>query len=169
MVDHPGFRIRPYQDSDLRPVRAMLDGLQEYERSIEANRARWADGGVVYADWMLEEAAQNQGAVLVAEAESGAAVGLLACWRAEDATDITAVPAARVHLYISELFVAETWRGRGVAGALLAAAETHASRLGIAQVTIGSLAANRSARRVYAKAGFEEYEILVRKRLPSRT
>jgi len=75
------------------------------------------------------------------------------------------VPEARLHLYISELFVAEAWRGKGVAGALLAAAEAHARSLGIARVTIGSLAANTSARRAYAKAGFAEYEILLRKRL----
>jgi GNAT superfamily N-acetyltransferase len=166
MSDDPGFRIRPYQDHDLGTVRAMLNGLQEYECSIEANRAHWADGGRAYAEWMLEESAQNQGAVLVAESEGGAVIGLLTCWRAEDATDITVMPAARVHLYISELFVAEPWRGRGVAGALLAAAEAHARGIGVAQVTIGSLATNASARRAYAKAGFVDYEILLRKNLP---
>jgi GNAT superfamily N-acetyltransferase len=143
----------------------MLDGLQKYECTIEANRAHWADGGASYADWMLEESAQNQGAVVIAESEAGAIIGLLTCWRAEDATDITVVPEARVHLYVSELFVAEAWRGRGVAGALLAAAEAHARSIGIAQVTIGSLATNASARRAYAKAGFEDYEILLRKRV----
>ncbi len=165
MCDGPGYRIRPYADRDLPKVRAMLDGLQEYECTLEPNRAHWADGGAAYADWMLEESGQNQGAVLVAESDSGAVVGLLTCWRAEDATDITVVPAARVHLYVSELFVLEAWRGKGLAGALLAEAEHHARSIGIAQVTIGSLAANSSARRAYAKAGFEEYEILLRKRV----
>ena len=166
MDDRPGYRIRPYRDGDLLPVRAMLNGLQEYECSIEPNRAHWADGGAAYADWMLEEAAQNSGAVLLAEAENGAAIGLLTCWRAEDATDMTVVPAARIHLYVSELFVIEPWRGKGVAAALLAAAEAHARHVGIAQITIGSLGTNAGARRAYAKAGFEEYEILLRKRLP---
>jgi GNAT superfamily N-acetyltransferase len=149
----------------LASVRAMLNGLQEYECGIEANRAHWADGGAAYADWMLEESAQNAGAVLVAESDAGTVIALLTCWRSEDATDITVVPEARVHLYISELFVAEAWRGKGAAGALLAAAEDHARRIGVAQVTIGSLAANTSARRAYAKAGFDEYEILLRKRV----
>jgi GNAT superfamily N-acetyltransferase len=165
MSDHPGCRIRSYEDRDLKPVRAMLNGLQEYECTIEPDRAHWADGGAAYADWMLEESAQNQGAVFIAESEEGTIVGLLTCWRAEDATDMTVVPQARVHLYISELFVAEPWRGRGVAGALLATAETHARGIGIAQVTIGSLASNKSARRAYAKAGFDDYEILLRKRV----
>jgi len=167
MDDQPGYRIRPYQNGDLPPVRAMLNGLQEYECGIEATRAHWADGGAAYADWMLEEAAQNSGAVLLAEAQNGAAIGLLTCWRAEDATDITVVPTARTHLYVSELFVIEAWRGKGVATALLAAAEAHARHVGIGQITIGSLAANAGARRAYTKAGFEEYEILLRKCLPS--
>src|SRR5689334_1325475 len=94
----PGFRIRRYRDADLPPVRAMLDGLQEYECKIEADRAHWADGGAAYADSMLEEAAQNAGAILLAEAEDGNVIGLLTCWRAEDATDIIVLPAARVHL-----------------------------------------------------------------------
>jgi GNAT superfamily N-acetyltransferase len=165
MSDQPGFRIRPYEECDFGTVRAMLDGLQEYECTIEANRAHWADGGAAYADWMLEESAQNQGAVVIAESDEGAVIGLLTCWRAEDATDITVVPEARVHLYISELFVADPWRGRGVAGALLAAAEAHARSIGVGQVTIGSLATNASARRAYAKAGFADYEILLRKRV----
>jgi GNAT superfamily N-acetyltransferase len=166
MAEYLGFRIRPYAEGDLPAVRAMVDALQEYECTIEANRAHWADGGRAYAEGMLEEMGQNAGAVLLAVSRDGTAVGLLACRRAEDATDITVVPPARTHLYVSELFVLADWRGRGVAAALLAAAEAHAQSIGVAQVTIGSLAANAAARRAYAKAGFEEYEILLRKRLP---
>jgi GNAT superfamily N-acetyltransferase len=168
MSERLGFRIRPYEERDLPVVRAMVNGLQDYERTIEPGRAHWADGGAAYADWMLQEAGQNAGALLVATAEDGRVIGLLACWRAEDATDITVVPAARIHLYVSELFVAEDWRRRGVGAALLETAEAHAHSLGIEQVTIGSLAVNTAARRAYAKAGFEEFEILLRKRLPSR-
>jgi GNAT superfamily N-acetyltransferase len=165
MSDYPGFHIRAYRDGDLAAVRVMLNDLQEYERGIEPDRAHWADGGRSYTDWMLEESAQNAGAVFVAEEDAGKVIAVLTCWRAEDATDITVVPAARAHLYISELFVVEAWRGKNVAAVLLAAAEVHARSLGIGQVTIGSLATNATARRAYAKAGFAEYEILLRKRV----
>jgi GNAT superfamily N-acetyltransferase len=165
MDRQPGYRIRSYRDDDLPAVCGMLDALQEYECTIEANRTHWGDGGQAYAEWMLQEAAQNSGAVLLAEADDGMPIGLLACWRAEDPTDITVVPAARVHLYVSDLFVAEPWRGKGLAGALLASAEAHARSLGIPQMTIGSLAMNASARRAYVKAGFADYEILLRKPL----
>lgn len=146
-------------------VRRLLNALQEAECVMEASRAHWADGGATYADWMLTTVENHEGATFIAEVEDGAVIGLLSCWRAEDAADITVVPAARVHLYVSDLVVLPDWRGRGVAGALIAEAERHARGLGIAQMTIGVLASNAAARRSYAKAGFEDYEMLLRKKL----
>jgi GNAT superfamily N-acetyltransferase len=159
------FRIRPYGDSDRLTVYEMMNALQEHERAIEANRAHWADRGAAYSDWTLQQVAENQGAVFVAEADDGAKLGFATCWRAGDETDITVVAEARQHLYVGDLFVSEAWRGRGVGGALLAEAERHGRAIGLSQMTIGVLAINAGARRAYAKAGFEEYEMLLRKRL----
>jgi len=159
------FSIRSYAEADLGAIRAMLAGLQEDEFKMESNRALWADGGAAYTDWMLEEAKANSGIVILAVTAADAPIGVMACWRAMDETDITVVPEARPHLYVSDLFVAASWRGRGVAGVLLAEAERHGRALGLAQMTIGVLAANGAARRAYEKAGFDEYEMLLRKRL----
>ena len=159
------FRIRPYRDSDRATAAALINALQEAECAMEANRAQWADGGRAYTDWTLAEVAANEGIVIFAEAEDGAVIGLMSCWRATDETDITVVPEARTHLYVSDLVVLAEWRGRGVAGVLLAEAESHGRRLGLTQMTIGVLAANEAARRAYDKAGFEGYEMLLRKRL----
>jgi ribosomal protein S18 acetylase RimI-like enzyme len=159
------FRIRPYRDQDRGAVCALINALQEAECGMEANRAHWRDGGQAYGDWTLAEVAANDGAIFLAEAESGEAIGLVTCWRAEDPTDITVLQEARVHLYVSDIVVLPNWRGQGVAGALLAQAEKHGRALGLAQVTIGVLAVNTAARRAYAKAGFDEYEMLLRKRL----
>ncbi len=87
---------------------------------------------------------------------------LLAC---DDPADITVTPEARVHLYVSDLFVAAEWRGQGVAGLLLAEAEKYGRAQGLAQMTIGVLAVNAAARSAYAKAGFGDYEMLLRKML----
>ncbi|GAB2176229.1 GNAT family N-acetyltransferase [Dongia sp. agr-C8] len=160
-----GFRIRPYCAADLPDLRRMVLGLQLAECAMESSRAHWADGGAAYAAWLLDEIAANSGAAFLAEAPDGAAIGMVTCWRAEDPTDITVTPAARAHLYISDIFVVESWRGRDVAGALLAAAEAHGRGLGLAQMTIGLLAVNHAARRAYEKSGFEDYEIYLRKRL----
>ena len=159
------FRIRPYREADLPVLRRMIDDLQEAECAMDWSRAHWADGAAAYTDWTLDEMAAHSGAAFVAEAPDGGPIGIVTCWRAEDPTDITVTPEARVHLYVSDLFVAESWRGRNVAGALLAAAEQHGRALGLRQMTIGLLAVNHAARRAYEKSGFQDYEMLLRKRL----
>jgi len=159
------YEIRSYRDADLPDLRRMVLGLQEAECGMDQSRARWADGGAAYADWMLDEVAANAGAVFMAVAPDGAAIGMVSCWRAEDPTDITASPGARIHLYVSDIFVIESFRGQNVAGALLAVAEGHGRSLGLQQMTVGLLAVNHAARRAYEKSGFLDYELLLRKRL----
>jgi GNAT superfamily N-acetyltransferase len=113
----------------------------------------------------LDEIGTHSGAVFIAETLDGTPIGAVTCWRADDPTDLTVTPEARIHLYVSDLFVVESWRGQDVAGALLAAAEQHGRHLGLAQMTIGLLAVNQAARRAYEKSGFADYELLLRKRL----
>jgi GNAT superfamily N-acetyltransferase len=143
----------------------MALGLQEAECRMESNRAVWADDGGAYTDWVFEEVAAHAGAVFMAESADGAAIGMVTCWRAEDETDITVRPDARAHLYVGDIFVVESWRGRNVAAALLAAADAHGRGLGLAYVTIGLLASNQAAWRAYEKSGYEGYEVYLRKRL----
>jgi ribosomal protein S18 acetylase RimI-like enzyme len=159
------FHIRPYAEADLPAFRRMALGLQEAECRMEANRAVWADDGGAYADWVMEEVAGKSGAIFMAESADGTAIGMVSCWRVEDETDITLRPEARPHLYVSDIFVIESWRGRNVAGALLEAADAHGRALGLAYVTIGLLANNQAAWRAYEKSGFQGYEVYLRKRL----
>jgi len=160
-----GFRIRPYCDADLGALRKMTQGLQEAECAMDSSRAGWVDGGGAYTDWVLEEVASRSGAVFMAETEDGKEIGMVTCWRAEDPTDITVTVEWRTHLYVSDIFVEEAWRGQNVAGALLEAAEQHGRTLGLAQMTIGLLAVNHAAKRAYEKSGFQDYELFLRKRL----
>jgi GNAT superfamily N-acetyltransferase len=159
------FRIRPYVEADLPAFRRMVLGLQEAECRMEANRAAWADDGGAYTDWVFEEVAAHSGAVFMAESADGTEIGMASCWRVEDETDITVRPEDRAHLYVGDIFVVESWRGRDVAGALLAAADAHGRALGLAYVTIGLLAVNHAAWRAYEKSGFQDYEVYLRKRL----
>jgi GNAT superfamily N-acetyltransferase len=159
------FRIRPYTEADLPAFRRMALGLQVAEVRMESNRAVWIDDGGAYTDWVMEEVASHCGAIFMAESNDDSAIGMVSCWRVEDKTDITVRPEARPHLYVSDIFVIEPWRGRNVAGALLEAADTHGRALGLAFVTIGLLAVNHAAQRAYEKSGFEAYEVYLRKRL----
>jgi len=159
------FRIRSYVEADFPAFRRMVLGLQEAERHMEPNRAVWADDGGAYADWVMEEVAGKSGAIFMAESADGTAIGMVSCWRIEDETDITVRPESRPHLYVSDIFVIDSWRGRNVAGALLDAADAHGRALGLAFVTIGLLAVNHAAQRAYEKSGFQAYEVYLRKPL----
>jgi ribosomal protein S18 acetylase RimI-like enzyme len=156
--------LRPYGHADLGALRDLVNMLQDAECAIDASRVHWADGGAAYAEGLLQSVAENDGLIVLALA-ADAPIGMMACWRAEDATDITVTPAARAHLYVSELVVAPEQRGRRIGGALLAEAERHGRRLGLTQMTVGVLAANQPARRLYARSGFADFELLLRKGL----
>src|SRR5262249_28060922 len=107
-----GVQIRAYGEADLPALRRMVQGLQEAECAMDPSRAHWADGGAAYAGWVMEEVAANSGAVFMAETEDRTAIGMVTCWRAEDPTDITVTAKWRTHLYVSDIFVMETWRGQ---------------------------------------------------------
>jgi len=55
---------------DLAPVRAMLDGLQEYECAIEADRAHWPIAAPPMPIGCWSNRRKNSGAILIAEADA---------------------------------------------------------------------------------------------------
>ena len=63
---------------------------------------------------------------------------------------------ARPLLNIHDLAVLAGHRGRGVGQALLAAAEAHARESGCCKLTLEVLEDNAPARRLYARAGFDD-------------
>jgi ribosomal protein S18 acetylase RimI-like enzyme len=162
-----GYRIRPFIDTDRAALGALSHALQEAEREMEPNRARWLDAAGGYAEAIVGEVAASDGAIFLAESvgpEAGEAVGYVTCWHGYEDDRIIAEPA-RHYLYVSDLYVADAWRGKGVAGALIEAAAAHGRALKLDQMRIGVLAINAAARGAYAKAGFEEYEMVLRKQL----
>jgi ribosomal protein S18 acetylase RimI-like enzyme len=58
--------------------------------------------------------------------------------------------------YIDEIWVAEEYRNQGVASALLNAVEKEARNAGVWQVRLYVSEDNPSARRCYAKNGYQE-------------
>lgn len=69
----------------------------------------------------------------------------------------TPAPAAE-SLYIDALGTAPAFRRRGVARALLAAAENHARQLGLSRVSLETEVDNEAARALYEHCGFEPGE-----------
>jgi GNAT superfamily N-acetyltransferase len=75
-------------------------------------------------------------------------------------------PEQRRIAYVSDAFVGEAWRRRGVFRALLAAAEGFAAAGGATRLMIGVLAGNEVAKRAYRTAGFRPYAMELAKDLP---
>jgi ribosomal protein S18 acetylase RimI-like enzyme len=69
--------------------------------------------------------------------------------------------------YISDICVPD-FRGRRIVSQLLKGIEQHLAGLGIARLRINSLAANKSARASYERAGFAPYEIVYEKTIQIR-
>jgi len=159
-----GYRIRPFIDSDRATLGALSHALQEAERVMEPDRAIWPETAGGYADEIISEVAAGAGAIFLAESTAGDAIGYATCLRKYEDDRIIA-ESARSYLYVSDLYVADAWRGKGIAGALIEAAAAHGRALNLDQMRIGVLAANAGARRAYAKVGFEDYEMFLRKRL----
>jgi GNAT superfamily N-acetyltransferase len=70
---------------------------------------------------------------------------------------------------VSDLVVLEPFRRRGCGMALLAAAEQYAVEQGAAELIIGVLTANQTARRLYRRAGFDSQREVLSKRFDNRS
>jgi ribosomal protein S18 acetylase RimI-like enzyme len=70
--------------------------------------------------------------------------------------------------YIGELAVAAGMERRGIATALMNAAEAWAGQHGLAFLTLQTGAANQPARALYRQLGYHEEELLLTKAVPAR-
>ena len=158
-----GFVIRPYRETDRPAAIAAEIDMQDYERTLHDTRLPGAAVMDAYLDQLLQEVAARSGTILIAE-DGGRFLGLVACVViADDAVQETT--DSNVHGYITDIYVVPDRRGRGLAQALLRAAEDHLAPTGVSRVRINVLAANARARRAYEKYGFEPYEVMYEKRL----
>tara|TARA_R110000868_G_scaffold2809_7_gene19388 strand:- start:4328 stop:4807 length:480 start_codon:yes stop_codon:yes gene_type:complete len=147
---------------DREAALSFIRGSQAYEHEVEPNRRLDPQVADDYLPVLLGEVAAKRGRIFVAERE-GRAIG----WAAitPEQHPVFVVEAERAYGYITELFVAETARGGGVGRALMRACEDEARRLGLKQIVVGVLSANRRTAEIYASAGFEPYTAELRKYL----
>jgi GNAT superfamily N-acetyltransferase len=147
---------------DEEAILSFIDGMQLFEHAIEPDRRIDA---TVAKEFFVEIFARVQsrgGAVLVYEGD-GVLVGWAVVYR--DENDIYVRSEERAFALISELFVVEGARGRGIGKALIAACEDWARAHGMNVVMISVLRNNRRAEGIYRAAGFETYYTGLRKYL----
>ncbi len=155
--------IRRATAADRAALIAMMTAFQDFETTLHANRRPGAEIAADYLAILEREVAAKRGAILVAE-HDGAAVGFVCCWAGHDDDELIHAET-RPHGYIADVFVTAAERGRGVGGALIAAAEAYLAGLGFARVRLITLAANTAACAVYEHLGYRAYEITYEKPL----
>jgi ribosomal protein S18 acetylase RimI-like enzyme len=158
----PRIRLALHADDD-RLIEAIID-QQEYERTLHDTRLPGVQIARAYLQYLKAEVARsNCGALLIAE-QNGEFAGYVACWIEHD-HNVTETDDSNHFGYVADTYVVPKLRGRGLAASLLEAAEQHIRKSDVSRMRIRALADNRSALRAYTKYGFDQYEIVMEKRL----
>jgi ribosomal protein S18 acetylase RimI-like enzyme len=159
-------RIESFAPQDDAAIVTFVEAIQDYERRRVVDLKPGADIGRTYADQLMRNVADRRGFILMARAGEQT-IGFLCAWIDED-HDILVREDARQHAYVSDIFVIEGWRRRGVAQALLRAAEDRMRERGCRRIRICSKAANITALKCYQTVGYQPYEIIFSKAIEGR-
>jgi ribosomal protein S18 acetylase RimI-like enzyme len=154
--------IRVAADADGSSIRDCMVALQTYEGAVEPNRA---DPALVVEPYLKDLAAKCRSGVaeILVAAIDGRVVGWVGVVARYTSDDI--LERHRQFAYITDLIVLEGYRGQGIGRQLLGAAEAYAASKGARHLRVGVLAANVNAHRVYAAAGFRDYEVILDKEI----
>lgn len=158
-----GVDIRPmHRDRDLQQFRECVIALQDYLRRFDARMPSGAEIADDYIAQAFVRCDESAGEVLIAngDAEVAGYALVLARVASEEIDD-----GDYEYALIADLFVRDRYRGRGIGGRLLDAAQAHARAQGARWLRIGALAANGGARRLYLARGFSEFFVELEKDL----
>jgi ribosomal protein S18 acetylase RimI-like enzyme len=152
-------RIRPYLSEDRGEVMALAPRLTE-------GVAAWRDTDAVLTavqGWVRDsvDAADQPGHVIFVAADGDGVAGVITV---KESTHFS----GQADAYVSELVVRAGLERRGIASALMDAAEAWAAEAGYAFLTLQTGAANETARAFYAAAGFREEEVQLTKAIGAR-
>src|SRR5262249_50396713 len=134
------------------------------EKRFEADRR--VDGSVAeeFYDVLSARVHEHNGCIFVAENETNLVVGWAVAH--EEKNEVYVVEDERRFAYISELYVVEEARGRGIGRALIATCEDWARRQNFRVMMIAALEGNRRAFNLYRNGGYLPYTTYLRKYLP---
>ncbi|MGH6916683.1 MAG: GNAT family N-acetyltransferase [Geminicoccaceae bacterium] len=138
--------------------------LQDFERDIVGYPLR--PGREIEQHYLADlrrRLTEDHGIFLVAEAD-GEVVGVLAGY-VQEAGDRLVDAAFDRSAYISDLFVHDAWRRKGVGSALVRAFEQTMRANGLQWLSVCVKSRNTTAHQAYRAYGFEDYETILTKRL----
>ncbi len=152
------FTLRPATEADHATLRALDDRLIAEADLPGATREDFQRFQRRFTDTALADK-DPKSRLIVAEDESGATLGYMHVKPTHD--DVL----DRETGYLSILAVAESAAGQGIGRLLMQAAEGWASAQGYPSLLLDVFASNDTARRFYAKAGFTEDSVRLRRPL----
>ena len=163
-MESASFRIREASlPQDIPAIHEFILDLQRFEHALESNRRLDAPVAADYLSALEKKVHETGGTFLIAEDDSGHAIGWAAAH--EDEQEIYIVPEERRVGYIAELYVVPDARGRGVGSSLIRACETWARQRSLPVIMIGVLSKNARAFAVYQNNEYDPYAVFLRKSL----
>ncbi len=146
--------IRPARESDREVLIELFLGLNVYEEPFVGNRRLDRAGAIDSLAFAEKKVADTGGVKLVAEIDGSVVGHLFLTWEKHGAC---VRDDEKDYGYVSELFVREAHRGKGIGRALLQEAERLTREKGFGHIMLGVLHGNTVAERAYARFGFKPY------------
>ena len=149
-MPEPDLRIVRADYADPAHAAALVELLDHYAQDPVGGGAPLSDFARSH---LVESLAARPFIFSVLAFEGGEALGLV------NAIEGFSTFACRPLVNIHDVVVREPHRGRGIAARLFAEVETVARERGACKLTLEVLSANRAARSLYVKLGFDDYRL----------
>ena len=157
-----GPAIRAYREEDAPSVRACIVELQDDMRRFDERLGSGESMADAYLEYLFDQCRTCLGRILLAEFDRE--VAGFVCVLARVPHEGLDQPPGH-YAFITDLIVREPFRRRGFGEALLLEAERWAHAAGATDVRIGVLSENADAIRLYERAGFKSYSLILVKQL----
>jgi len=151
--------IVEYKAEDIGVIKSFVSELQDVLKSIEPNII--SSGDKVkdsYTEHLLKEVKEKRGQIWLAK-NADKAIGFIAVYINKEKDEEVE------YLHISDVMVTQNERGKGVGKLLLKIAESYAQDKKLTYIRLGSLAANEDAARLYRSVGFNDYLVILQKKI----
>jgi len=138
-----------------------VSAIQEFERAHVPELKTGREIGRTYATWLIKNVSCHDGVILMAN-QDNKKIGLVCAWIDKDEDQLLQEQFS-VHAYVSDIFVLEFYRNRGIAHLLLERVEKIMFDRGCARIRVRSKATNLAALKLYEHSGYQPYETIFTK------
>ena len=160
-----GLTLRRLRDDDRTTMLSFLHDLADAEALYHWAMRPGSEMTMAEVDRTIAEITDEDGAIFIAELD-GLPVGYAGVVLQDAEDEFELKDSWRKRGFITDMFVSEAGRRRGIGRALIAECERYVAQAGIDWLQITVSPDNAPAIALYRKAGFGDYELVLEKRLP---